>query len=262
MSSSSTGNPNPKTPSPRRIAANRANGAKSRGPVTPEGKARSSQNARTHGLASAIVVLSTENWDNYLTLRESYIARFRPVDNVELDFVEEMVAARWRLQRAWAVESASMDDEVAGQSAEIAEKYEQITPDVRTALAFKKLADKSKSPHLLNRYEAKASRQFHRALRDLRELRSDCPPLPDCPGPNAPSPRPAQNTILQNEPKPISEHPSIQAPTSAVERPHRAAVRRTPPEESRLESDRPVLSTAMPASSAPSPAHPRMSAGA
>ena len=86
MSSSSTGNPNPKTPSPRRIAANRANRAKSRGPVTSAGKARSSQNARTHGLASAIVVLSTENWDNYLTLRESYIACFRPVDNVELDF--------------------------------------------------------------------------------------------------------------------------------------------------------------------------------
>ena len=104
--------PEIKKSSPSRIAASRANGARSRGPVTAEGKQRSSKNATTHGLASAAIVLTTEDWPNYLQCRETYIRRFQPADDVELDLVEEMVAARWRMQRRWALESAAIDDEL------------------------------------------------------------------------------------------------------------------------------------------------------
>lgn len=56
-----------KPPSDKQRAAG-ANGAKSRGPITPEDKARSAQNAFQHGLFSTTLVLSNENEPAYQSL--------------------------------------------------------------------------------------------------------------------------------------------------------------------------------------------------
>jgi hypothetical protein len=216
----------PKKSSARRVAASRANGAKSRGPVTAAGKERSSKNALKHGLASSTIVLTTEDWPNYLKCREAFIQRFQPADDVELDLVEEMVAARWRQQRMWAIESAAIDDELDAQRAEVDQAYSAITPDVRTALAFTKLADESRALALIGRYEARYSRQFHRALKALKELQSNRPPAP------ALSELTTDNRQLTtkespNEPNPTSEHPAPRA--TSHQPPATPPTPRTPP---------------------------------
>jgi hypothetical protein len=83
----------------------RANGAKSRGPVTPEGRARSSQNAIRHGLSAKSVVLPTESGEQFQLLLDSYIDQFHPQTPVETELVVLMAAARWRLRRICGIET-------------------------------------------------------------------------------------------------------------------------------------------------------------
>src|SRR4029077_5819829 len=77
----------------------RANGAKSHGPVTPEGRSASSRNSLRHGFTAKSVVLPTESSEDFQELLDSYIAQFHPQGGVEMDLIQAMAAARWRLQR-------------------------------------------------------------------------------------------------------------------------------------------------------------------
>lgn len=49
--------------SPRQLAANKRNGAKGRGPLSQQGKARSRMNALRHGLAAASINTGTASAD-------------------------------------------------------------------------------------------------------------------------------------------------------------------------------------------------------
>jgi hypothetical protein len=86
--------------SPRAIAA-RQNGAKSRGPKTPEGKSRSSRNAIKHGLtAEHWIVLYDEDVKAFEGLLRAWEARFEPADGIEEVLVRRLAEADWRLRRA------------------------------------------------------------------------------------------------------------------------------------------------------------------
>lgn len=84
----------------QRLAA-RLNGAKSHGPVTPEGKARSSRNATKHGLLARDIVLHGEIPENFDETNAHIMSRLAPRDEIELAFAETFVVARWRQHRAW-----------------------------------------------------------------------------------------------------------------------------------------------------------------
>src|SRR5229473_970716 len=77
----------------------RANGAKSHGPVTEEGRKKSSMNALKHGLTARTVLFSNDNHAEYDALLESYIQSLQPIDPVEMDLVVEMVNAKWQQHR-------------------------------------------------------------------------------------------------------------------------------------------------------------------
>jgi hypothetical protein len=158
-------------PTALKIQAARENGARSRGPKTPEGIARASANAIKHGLTSTKIVLATESEADFLKLRENYLLQFAPRNQVEADLVDQLIAARWRLERIRNIEASLLDLELVRQQDEIEQEFETIDADVRMAIAFDSVARKSGTLALLNRYEARLERTYSRALESLRTLR-------------------------------------------------------------------------------------------
>jgi hypothetical protein len=80
--------------------ASRRNGAKSKGPITEEGKAKSSLNGTKHGLSGSHRFLySNERDDLYQELLTHYMTLFAPANGVEEDLVRQIVVASWRMKR-------------------------------------------------------------------------------------------------------------------------------------------------------------------
>jgi len=99
--------------SPKQIQASRINGALSKGPITPQGKAISSQNALRAGLLARTIVLESESTERFIALLESYIMEFQPVTASEISMVEAMTVAKWRQFRVWAVQKSSVERDMA-----------------------------------------------------------------------------------------------------------------------------------------------------
>ncbi len=79
-----------------RAEASRRNGAKSRGPKTPEGKAHSAQNALKHGLrARKYVVLPDEDAAAFQTLEAAFL------DKLARDGALHLGARSAGMWRAW-----------------------------------------------------------------------------------------------------------------------------------------------------------------
>src|SRR5712675_1922652 len=99
-------------PTEKQIQAARQNGAKSKGPKTPEGKQRSSQNATLHGMLAETVVLKNEDKAEFQLLLDAYMDQYQPIGPTETHLVEQIVSCEWRQHRAWAMEAVLFDDEI------------------------------------------------------------------------------------------------------------------------------------------------------
>jgi len=177
---------------PSKSESARINGAKSRGPSTEAGRARSSQNALKHGLCSQALLLPSEDPSEFHDLLTAYIQQLQPDGPVELDLVHEMVAAKWRLDRIALIETQLFAGAIA---VEEDRSDHPLTPTEALAGGFERLANGS-SLAVLHRMESRLARAYSRALRNLLQLQKLRQP------PAAPDPGPAdgENKICKNEP--------------------------------------------------------------
>lgn len=131
--------------SPAQILANRANAARSTGPRTPEGKARSSRNASTHGLAAGLFLRDEADE----ALADALFAEIQPSGVLELELLEQFVDSALRLRRIRAAVR-----QLAGQY----NGDPLLHPEAEAAI------------RQLNRYRAHAEMCLYRSLRTLRQM--------------------------------------------------------------------------------------------
>ncbi len=144
-----------------RVLASRANGARSRGPVTPEGLARCRTANLRHGLCSPRVVLENESEEDFRALRETCLAAYRPETPIERALVEELAAARWRLERLYSFQDALIEAEMERSAPEVEKEFKNCDITIRLALAFRTLSDNG-SLNGLSRHEAHLTRTRNR----------------------------------------------------------------------------------------------------
>ena len=188
--------------------ASRINGAKSRGPVSPEGKAISSQNSTRHGQTAKGILLTIEDPEAFNEFGEAFFRKFTPIDEVEKYYVDEMMIARWRMQRDWMNETSLLDLQMDRQMKENQARYSRLDHACEYALAFKELADTSHALQLNARYEANHRRAFYRAFKGLMELRAmmkNVPPVVEeesQPAAEPTTPPQPEETTTTEQPKP------------------------------------------------------------
>jgi hypothetical protein len=125
--------------SPASQTANTANAHLSTGPRTEEGKKKSSQNARTHGLTAHNPGISDEDRAAFDQLREQLQAETKPQGTLQQIIFEELVHAAWNLRR------------------------------VRTMEADLEASELDR----LARHHTRIERAFYRSLRELKALQTD-----------------------------------------------------------------------------------------
>jgi hypothetical protein len=150
---------------------NRANAAKSTGPITPAGKAKVAQNARKHGLTARQIVLPGESEAEYEHLLRAYTDQFQPQTPLEFELVSVMAAARWRHRRLTAIETGLYNKELTEDYEDIAGRH--LSQEERIVWAYDMLSLRSHAFSVLVRHDAALSRTHDRAFRQLQELRRE-----------------------------------------------------------------------------------------
>jgi hypothetical protein len=219
--------------SSRKSESARANGAKSSGPTTQEGKLVSSQNATQHGIFSRTMILGCESQHRFEQVLAELKEQVQPRNSAESGYVEMMAMARWRQMRVWAVQKTAIELEMArlesaGMESARAESAKDgasetapadLTPVVLATLAYQTLSDNNLLDKL-HRYETSYDRQYAKAQAAIQKLRrqelldaKDSAFLPSNPAASVPhlaTPLSAptfvdphdsrENSFLQNEP--------------------------------------------------------------
>jgi hypothetical protein len=159
--------------SPARILANQTNAARSTGPKTPEGKARSRANAFKHGMTGEGVVLPNEDAAEVDRRLAAFEAELKPSGEVGRALVRRAAVLSVRMDRGVSQETAALSERVRQAEADFLAPEgldESAIARLRAEAGVRAMFDPSREACLARKYEAAAERGFFRALKELRQL--------------------------------------------------------------------------------------------
>jgi hypothetical protein len=136
-----------------RAAINQENAQHSTGPRTPEGKARSSQNALRHGLTSRGAVLPCEDQSAYQQHCRQFFDEYQPATPTETQLTHELADTAWRLNRVPALEADLLRHAGRNIDSDMTELHRTLAT--------------------LSLHGARLSRQFQKTLQQIRELQAE-----------------------------------------------------------------------------------------
>jgi hypothetical protein len=173
--------------------------AKSTGPRTPEGKARSARNARSHGFtASTFAVVRLEDLQEIAHLKSDLTAVYQPVNSQELFALERMALTQQAMLRAARLESGLFTNCLDIALNHNGTPFVPMSPDLvgdgdieitraqnrNYALAegFHRMARQPNNTwSLFLRYQAQAERHYRRAVEEFNRLKALRAELPNEP---------------------------------------------------------------------------------
>jgi len=153
-----------------RAETNRANAKHSTGPRTESGKQRSSLNALRHGLTGHVIVLPSEDHVAYENHTRRLSDDLQPKGALEEQLVQSLADTSWRINRVAALETNLLSLGIHEQSDQI----DTAHPEAHAALAMAaSIREQTRALANLSMHEHRLSRQFERALKQLREIQAE-----------------------------------------------------------------------------------------
>jgi hypothetical protein len=218
----------------------------STGPRSPEGKAKSAQNARRHGYAGATVVIDEEDREAYNSHLDSYLQTFNPVTQPECDSIRRAAYAQWRYDRLISIETGLLDLDLSLAGPTIDSKvYGDEEHHHRLALEFVAQVsgpDGSRggsSPlELCRRYLTTAQRDIERSIKFFYFLQKNRMASAPAVAPTATEQPSKQSELPQNQVEPNELARATRKPVQSMENPP-AKVENTGSERSTPALDKP-----------------------
>jgi hypothetical protein len=163
-----------------RALASRRNGARSQGPRTATGKARTARNALKHGLrARRLVLLDDENATEFRAFQAAARAELAPAGTLQSELVERIVTAAWRARRGDRLEAALLGCHLGPDAPKAG--------DAQAALGLGLMRDGNgpRALETLVRYRGSVLAELFRALAALKLLQTQAREFPESDPPDA-----------------------------------------------------------------------------